>query len=81
MTFEIIFYIFEYGTLDGVIIESSYDGVTFTEIGKDTHSPFEDKRSNVSECAETRHYRLRYFKNDTAVGLYSDVVRVVCSIP
>ena len=68
------------GTLDGVFIESSYDGVTFTQIGKDTRSPFEDKRSNVSDGAETRHYRLRYFKNDEPVGLFSDVVKVVCSI-
>jgi hypothetical protein len=69
------------GTLDGVFIESSYDGVTFSEIGKDTRSPFEDKRSNVSDGAETRHYRLRYFVNDEPVGLDSDVVKVVCSIP
>jgi hypothetical protein len=67
-------------TLDGVIIESSYDGVTFTKIGQDTHSPFEDTRSNVSEGAETRYYRLRYFENDVAVGHFSDVVKVVCSI-
>ena len=67
--------------LDGVFIEGSYDGVTFSEIGKDTHSPFEDTRANVTEGAETRYYRLRYFKNDEAVGLYSDIVKVVCSIP
>lgn len=66
--------------LDGVFIEGSYDGVQFTEIGKDTHSPFEDTRVNVTEGAETRYYRLRYFKKDAAVGLYSDVVKVVCSI-
>ena len=66
--------------LDGVFIEGSYDGVQFTEIGKDTHSPFEDTRVNVTDGAEIRYYRLRYFKNDEPVGLYSDVVKVVCSI-
>jgi len=67
--------------LDGVFIESSLDGTTFTQIGKDTHSPFEDTRSNTTDGAETRYYRLRYFKNDAPVGLYSDVVKVVCMIP
>ena len=69
------------GTLEGVLIFGSYDGVTFTQIGKDTHSPFEDTRSNASDGAETRYYKLRYFVKDAPVGLESDIVKVVCTIP
>ena len=69
------------GLLDGVIIESSYDNVTWVEIGKDMSSPFEDTRKNkVAHIPETRYYRLRYFKNDKPVGQYCDVVKVTCDI-
>jgi len=67
--------------MDGVIIFASYDGVTYTELGRDTRSPFEDKRKNVVPGKpETRYYKLRYLKGDQPVGLESDVIKVVALI-
>lgn len=67
--------------MDGVIIFASYDGVTYTELGRDTRSPFEDKRKNVVPGKpETRYYKLRYLKGDLPVGLESDVIKVVALI-
>ena len=69
------------GSLDGVVIECSYDNVAWAEIGKDMSSPFEDTRKNkAAHIPETRYYRLRYFKNDKPVGQYCDVVKVTCDI-
>jgi hypothetical protein len=69
------------GPMDGVIIESSYDGVTFTQLGLDLKSPFEDKRKNLKAgTPETRFYRFRYIKNDTPVGIYCDTIKVTCEI-
>ena len=69
------------GSLDGVVIECSYDNVAWAEIGKDMKSPFEDTRKNkAAHTPEIRYYRLRYFKNDKPVGMYCDVVKVTCDI-
>ena len=67
-------------TLDGVIVMGSYDGTSYTQIGTDTKSPFEDTRPNQSAAPakpEVRFYKMRYIKNDKPVGLFSDVVKVV----
>lgn len=69
------------GSMDGVIIESSYDNINWIKVGNDTRSPFEDTRKNQkAETPETRYYRFRYFKADTPVGKYTDVIKVVCEI-
>jgi len=69
------------GALDGVIIESSFDNATWERIGTDMKSPFEDTRKNKSaDKPENRYYRFRYLKNDTAVGLYCDVIKVNCDV-
>ena len=69
------------GPMDGVIIESCYDGVTWKQIGIDLKSPFEDVRKNQkADTPETRYYRFRYIKNDAPVGKYCDVIKVNCDI-
>jgi hypothetical protein len=69
------------GPMDGVIIESSYDGAVWKQIGIDLKSPFEDTRKNqVADKPETRYYRFRYLKNDSPVGKYCDVIKVNCDI-
>lgn len=68
------------GRMQGVVVESSPDGSTWTHRDKDFKSPWEDKAPNRGTEAEWRHYRLRYLNNDTPVGLYSDPVRVLVSI-
>ncbi|HLG34394.1 MAG TPA: hypothetical protein VI757_05890 [Bacteroidia bacterium] len=69
------------GRMQGVIIYGSYDGITWTEIGRDFKSPFEDMRSNRTPgTAEIRYYKMRYMKDDKAIGLETDVVKVVVDI-
>lgn len=69
------------GELHGIIVESSYDGNTFTFLDKDQKSPFDDTRKNkVENTAETRYYKFRYLYNDQPVGEYTDVIKVVCDI-
>ncbi|MBC8387201.1 MAG: hypothetical protein H8E13_04035 [Actinobacteria bacterium] len=68
------------GSLDGVIVKGSYNGIDYTEIGKYNHSPFEDTRSNVTDGPETRYYIFRYFKGDLPVGLETDPIKVICTI-
>lgn len=67
--------------LDGLFAESSYDGVNWNFKDKDLRSPWEDTRKNQTlNVPEARYYRFRYMKGDTAVGLYTDVIKVVCEI-
>ncbi|HDY86943.1 hypothetical protein LCGC14_1741580 [marine sediment metagenome] len=68
--------------MQGVIIFGSYDGSNFTEIGRDSRSPFEDERKNQTPGQpETRHYKLRYVdENQKPVGVESDVVKAVAQI-
>lgn len=67
--------------MDGVIVYGSYDGVIYTDLGRDNRSPFEDIRKNVVPGKpETRYYKLRYIKNDKPVGLESDVIKVIVLI-
>ena len=69
------------GRMEGVIIYGSHDGTTWTEIGRDLKSPYEDTRSNrTAGVAEVRYYKMRYMKDDKAVGLESDVIKVVVDI-
>jgi hypothetical protein len=75
--------IFEWvkGTLNGVFIESSYDKENWTLLEKDNRSPYEDIRKNQKAgVPELRYYRFRYFKNDVAVGQFSDIITVNCDI-
>jgi len=66
------------GAFDGVHIESQRAGeTTWTLIGMDTSSPYRDSRAPlVAGQPEVRRYRLRYFKNDTPLGDYSDIMTV-----
>ena len=64
--------------MDGVYVHGSYDGSSFTQIGTDNRSPWEDRRTNqVPGEAEVRHYKMQYMVADKPVGLFSDVVKVV----
>jgi len=65
----------------GVFVFASYDGNNFTEVGTDGRSPWEDTRPNqVEGQSETRHYKMRYMKDDEPFGQESDVVKVVVDI-
>ena len=70
------------GKFDGVFIESQRsDETEWKEIGFDMRSPFEDVRPPLAAGKpEERRYRMRYFIDNTAVGMWSDVV-VVITIP
>lgn len=69
------------GRMEGVIIYGSYDGATWAEVGRDFKSPYEDTRRNQTPgTPETRHYKMRYMKDDKAVGLESEVVKAVVDI-
>lgn len=65
----------------GIFIESSYDGINWTYSDKDFKSPWEDKRKNQqSNVPEARYYRFKYMQNDQPIGLYTDVIKVLCEI-
>ncbi len=67
--------------MQGVIIYGSYDGSSFTEIGRDGRSPYDDTRKNQTPGqAETRHYKFRYMEQDKPLGLDSKVVQVAVDI-
>ncbi len=67
--------------MDGVFVHGSFDGSSFTQIGTDNRSPWEDRRPNqVPGEAEVRHYKMQYMVADKPVGLFSDVVKVVVQI-
>ncbi len=68
------------GSMQGVIIYGSYDGKNFTEVGRDTRSPYEDTRKNKTDHPEERYYRMKYMKNDKAIGLFSSIEKVVADI-
>jgi len=68
------------GAFDGVIIQSKRGADTnFTAVDKDTISPYEDDRGNLTkDVPETRTYRMRYLYGDDEVGVWSDEVKVMC---
>ncbi len=67
--------------MQGVVVSGSYDGSTYTELDKDTRSPWEDFRKNRQPGQpETRWYKLQYVKDDKPVGLESDAVKAVAEI-
>jgi|GEM_PF-1133955 hypothetical protein len=72
-------------------IKSIYDSVivqckrgsetTFTLLGADMISPFEDLRQNINVAVpEVRIYRMRYAMKDIEIGQWSDEVRVACMV-
>ena len=67
------------GAFSGVIIQGKRQGDTdWVPLGRDSFSPFEDRRPPVTAGApETRQYRMRYLKKDDEVGGWSDIVSVV----
>lgn len=68
------------GEFDGVIIQSKRAAETsFTKLDKDTKSPYEDARPNLTpDVHEARAYRLRYLLNDKEEGQWSDELKVYC---
>ena len=69
------------GEMNGLLIDASYDGTNFTFLDKDQKSPFEDFRKNkVVNVAEARYFRFRYIFNDQPVGIYTEVIKVICDI-
>jgi hypothetical protein len=70
----------EKGRFDGIVVQSKRGTeTTFTSLDKDTSSPFEDKRPNVTpNLHEESIYRLRYLIKDAEVGQWSDELKVFC---
>ncbi|MBI5214592.1 MAG: hypothetical protein HY960_02445 [Ignavibacteriae bacterium] len=70
------------GMFDGVVIERKRGNeTTFSVIGRDMKSPFDDTDKNlVSDVPEIRIYRIRYILNDQLVGQWSDEIRVMANI-
>ncbi|MES2731105.1 MAG: hypothetical protein V4714_05125 [Bacteroidota bacterium] len=68
------------GTMDGVILSSAYDGITFTDLSTDLNSPSEDRRKNLTDKPETRYYRVRFLYKGEPVGWYSGVVKLLVEI-
>jgi len=66
--------------MEGVFIYGSYDGNAWTKLGRDTRSPYEDERKNLTDKPEDRYYKLRYIKNDKPIGLESDVTKILAEI-
>lgn len=66
------------GPFDGVDVDLSYDGLTWTSGGFDNRSPYEDRRLNHAPgTPETRYYRLRFRYKGVPFGQYSAVGKVV----
>jgi hypothetical protein len=68
------------GEFDGVVIQSKRAAETsFTFLDKDTRSPYEDTRHNLTpDVHEPRFYRMRYLLKDQEVGQWSDELKVFC---
>lgn len=67
---------------DGVNVHSKRGNETsFTFLGKDNRSPYEDERPNlVPDVPELRAYEMRYLIGDKEVGKWSDEVKVIVLI-
>ncbi len=67
------------GKFDGIYIDSQRNDETlWTRLDIDMRSPYEDTRApSVPGKPEERRYRLRYFMDNTAVGLNSDVLTAI----
>ena len=69
------------GRWSGVAVYGSYDGISFSEIGRVDKNFFEDLRKNIkANTREWRFYHLQYLKDDKIIGLASEVVKVVAEI-
>ena len=64
------------GRFDGIYIDSQRnDETVWTRLDFDMRSPYEDTRPpTVPNKPEERRYRLRYFIDNTPIGLNSDVI-------
>ncbi len=67
------------GKFDGVFIDSQRgDENDWTRLDFDMRSPFEDTRPPIAAGKpEERRYRLRYFVDNQAVGLWSDTINAI----
>jgi hypothetical protein len=67
---------------DGVMVQSKRGSeTTFTPLGTDSISPYEDTRANlVAGVPEIRIYRMRYLLKDEEVGQWSDEKRIASTI-
>ena len=67
------------GGFDGIYIDSQRnDEAQWTRLDFDMRSPYEDTRApSQPGKPEERRYRLRYFMDNTAVGLNSDVITAI----
>jgi hypothetical protein len=55
--------------------------IIWTELTRVNHSPFMDGCNNIkSNVAETRYYKMQYYKKDEVVGLESDIMRVLAEV-
>jgi len=68
------------GHMQGVVVFGSYDGKKFAEIGRDTRSPYEDTRKNLTDQPEERYYKLQYMKNDKLIGDPTAIEKAVVAI-
>jgi hypothetical protein len=68
------------GKASGVAVYASLDGNTFTKLGIDLKSPYNDTRKNQTSAPEYRYYKVRYLLDDREVGHFSDVVQVLVDI-
>jgi len=70
---------FDKGDMEGVKIYSKRGSETsFTFLGTDTHSPYQDNRPKlIKGDPEERQYYAFYFHNDYEVGQQSDIITVV----
>jgi hypothetical protein len=64
---------------DGIFIDSQRnEDLVWTRLDFDMRSPYEDIRPPIaSGKPEERRYRLRYFIDNQAVGVWSDVITVI----
>ncbi len=64
------------GKFDGIYIDSQRNDETqWTRLDFDMRSPYEDARAPIAAGKpEERRYRLRYFMDNTAIGLNSDLI-------
>ena len=60
--------------------ETTEAEVDWVELARMNHSPFIDTRENSSNKPETRYYKFQYLKKDKAVGMESDIIRIVSPI-
>ncbi|MDP2209531.1 MAG: hypothetical protein Q8K98_12295 [Bacteroidota bacterium] len=70
------------GEFDGVVIQSKRAAETsYMPLDKDTKSPYEDARPNITpDIHEARIYRMRYILDDKEAGQWSDEMKIYCML-